>query len=104
MQRNRTICGLVQALIVIEAGTSGGTWEAGLEALRLGVPLFVLDYSDPAPSGKGNPLLVNKGGKPLPCRPGKPPDITLLLNSLDLPLKRERPAQPTLLDFLGDGT
>ena len=29
MQRNRTICGLVHALIVIEAGTTGGTWEAG---------------------------------------------------------------------------
>jgi predicted Rossmann fold nucleotide-binding protein DprA/Smf involved in DNA uptake len=40
MQRNRTICGLVHALIVIEAGTTGDTWEAGNTALGLGIPLF----------------------------------------------------------------
>lgn len=96
MHRNRTICGLVHALIVIEAGTSGGTWEAGLVALQLGLSLFVLDYSTPAPSGLGNPLLLGKGGQPLPCRPGEPPDLTLLLRALDLPLKREKSVQRTL--------
>ena len=48
MQRNRTICGLVHAMIVIEAGTTGGTWAAGQAALELGVPLFVLDFPNPA--------------------------------------------------------
>jgi DNA processing protein len=100
MQRNRTICGLVHALIVIEAGTSGGTWEAGQTALRLGVPLFVLDYSEPAPSGKGNPLLLGKGGRPLPCSPGQPPDLTLLLEALDLPLPKSKSEQRTLFDGL----
>jgi DNA processing protein len=102
MQRNRTICGLVHALIVIEAGTSGGTWEAGNTALELGLPLFVLDYPNPAPSGKGNPLLVSKGGRPLPCRPGEPPDLTLLLNSLDLPLPNAKAVQLTLFDHLAN--
>lgn len=83
MQRNRTICGLVQALIVLEAGTSGGTWEAGLEALKLGVPLFVLDFTSPAPSAQGNPLLVKKGGVPLPCQPGELPDFRLLQEALE---------------------
>jgi DNA processing protein len=100
MQRNRTICGLVHALIVIEAGTSGGTWEAGQAALRLGLPLFVLDYPDPAPSGKGNPLLLKKGGRPLPCRPGEPPDLTGLLQALDLPMTNAKTVQPTLFDDL----
>ncbi len=100
MQRNRTICGLVHALIVIEAGTSGGTWEAGQTALKLGLPLFVLDYSNPAPSANGNPLLLQKGGQPLPCRLGEPPDLTLLLRALDLPLTRAKSAQPTLFDHL----
>jgi DNA processing protein len=97
MQRNRTICGLVQALIVIEAGTSGGTWEAGQTALSLGIPLFVLDYPNPAPSGQGNPLLLRKGGRPLPCRPGAPPDLMLLLQALDLSLPK--PTQRTLFDL-----
>jgi DNA processing protein len=102
MQRNRTICGLVHALIVIEAGTSGGTWEAGQAALSLGVPLFVLDYADPAPSGKGNPLLLRKGGRPLPCRPGESPDLTLLLHSLDLTVPKAKSVQPTLFDHLAN--
>jgi DNA processing protein len=100
MQRNRTICGLVNAMIVIEAGTSGGTWEAGLSALQLGVPLFVLDYSNPAPSGAGNPLLLKKGGKPLPCRTGHAPDLTLLLSALDLPLRSTARHHPTWIDSL----
>src|SRR5262249_15423980 len=85
MQRNRTICGLVHALIVIEAGTSGGTWEAGQSALELGVPLLVLDFPNPAPSGLGNPLLLRQGGRPLPCHPAEPPDLSLLLEALELP-------------------
>ena len=87
-ERNRTICGLVHAMIVIEAGTTGGTWAAGQAALELGVPLFVLDFPNPAPSGEGNPLLLKKGGRPLPCRPGEPPDLSLLVQALDLPRPR----------------
>jgi DNA processing protein len=102
MQRNRTICGLVHALIVIEAGTTGGTWEAGHTALGLGIPLFVLDYANPAPSAQGNSLLLSKGGKPLPCRPGELPDLTLLLQALDLPLRSPAIAQPTLFDHLAE--
>lgn len=100
MQRNRTICGLVHALIVIEAGTSGGTWEAGQAALKLGIPLFVLDFSNPAPTGQGNPLLLRKGGRPLPCRPGEPPDLTLLLQALDLHVPKAQSVQRTLFDHL----
>jgi DNA processing protein len=83
MQRNRTICGLVHALIVVEAGTSGGTWEAGLAALKLGVPLYVLDFAQSAPSAQGNPLLVKKGGQPLPYSPEEPPDLGPLLKALE---------------------
>jgi DNA protecting protein DprA len=98
MQRNRTICGLVHALIVIEAGVTGGTWEAGKAALSLGVPLFVLAYENPAPSAEGNALLLKKGGKPLPCRQGEPPDLALLLKALELPRKVRSSVQPTLFD------
>jgi DNA processing protein len=104
MQRNRTICGLVHALIVIEAGTTGGTWEAGNTALSLGISVFVLDYANPAPSARGNSLLVSKGGKALPCRPGELPDLTLLLQSFDLPLRAPETVQPTLFDHLAEGS
>jgi DNA protecting protein DprA len=100
MQRNRTICGLVHALVVIEAGTSGGTWEAALTAIALGIPLFVLDYPNPAPSGLGNPLLLKRGGQPLPCHPGELPDLTRLLELLDLPLSKPGGTQRSLFDHL----
>jgi DNA processing protein len=99
MQRNRTICGLVHALIVIEAGTSGGTWEAGQAALELGVPLFVMDFPNPAPSGEGNPLLLRKGGQPLPCQPGESPDISLLVKALDMAASNPSSKQPSLFDY-----
>jgi len=100
MQRNRTICGLVHAMVVVEAGTTGGTWEAGLSALKLGVPLFVLDYSDPAPSAGGNPILIKRGGIPLPCRLGKEPDLSVLLRSLNLALKVSIPKTTGLFDHI----
>jgi DNA protecting protein DprA len=102
MQRNRTICGLVNALIVIEAGTSGGTFDAGQAALDLGVPLFVLDFPDPAPSGQGNPLLLKKGGQPLPCQPDREPDLTLLLQALEIKRPKGKSLQPTLFDNLAE--
>jgi len=54
MQRNWTVCGLSDALIVIEAGASGGTFEAAKLALRLKMPLFVADYAKPSTSASGN--------------------------------------------------
>jgi hypothetical protein len=89
-------------LIVIEAGTTGGTWEAGNTALGLGIPLFVLDYANPTASAQGNALLLKKGGQPLPCRHGETPDLTLLLQALELPLRTPETVQPTLFDHLAE--
>jgi DNA processing protein len=63
MTRNRTICGLSNALIVIQAGTKGGTFEAGKFALQVKVPLFVADYVDPDLNGPGNPYFLQSGAK-----------------------------------------
>lgn len=46
MRRNSTIIGLSPALIMIESGESRGTHAAGLDALRLGCPLFTVEYED----------------------------------------------------------
>lgn len=52
-------------MVVIESGTSGGTFEAGKAALRLKVPLFVADYAEPAASAAGNVYFLNHGARPL---------------------------------------
>ncbi len=69
MIRNRTIIGLSKALCVIEAGETGGTLNAGQTALKLGVPVFVLDYSNPPKSAAGNPVLLQKGARPIAVTP-----------------------------------
>ena len=77
MARNHLICGLSGALIVIEAGDTGGTLAAGRAALAHGVPLFVVDFAPPA--APGNALLLAAGGVPLRRRPSGEPNLDAVL-------------------------
>jgi DNA protecting protein DprA len=61
MQRNRTICALSRALVLIEARASGGTFAAGEAALEMGVPLFTADYSEQHEGNDGNRILLERG-------------------------------------------
>jgi len=61
MARNHTICGLSQAMIVIESGLEGGTFGAGKTALEIGEPLFCVEYADPSPAAAGNPYFLRHG-------------------------------------------
>jgi DNA protecting protein DprA len=63
MTRNHTICGLSDALMVIQAGLTGGTFEAGKFALRVNVPLFIAEYDSPEADGLGNPYFIQAGAK-----------------------------------------
>lgn len=63
MTRNAVIAGLGQALVVIEAGETGGTLNAGLQAIRMGRTVFALNFADAVPSG--NRILFEKGAKPV---------------------------------------
>lgn len=65
MQRNRTIIGLGRALVVIEAKKSGGTFEAGQEALMLKHPLFAPIYENIEKIAQGNRILIAKGATPI---------------------------------------
>ena len=67
MQRNGTICGLSDALVVVEAQATGGTLNAGLECLRQGKPLLVVQYDNGNPDNmpKGNARLIKEGGVPV---------------------------------------
>jgi DNA processing protein len=61
MQRNRTICALSRALVLIEARATGGTFAAGEAALAMGIPLFTADYSAQLESNDGNRILLERG-------------------------------------------
>ena len=65
MQRNKTICGLSNAMILVQSGKTGGTFEAGNFALNAKIPLFVAEYSDSDVSGPGNPYFIERGAKPI---------------------------------------
>jgi DNA processing protein len=63
MQRNATIAGLADRVLVAAAGTSGGSWEMAQLCLKRRKPLFVLDLdSDLAP---GNQILIRAGATPV---------------------------------------
>jgi DNA processing protein len=65
MQRNRTICGLSRALILIEARANGGSIQAGRDCLKLGLPLFAAVYEGMPESATGNEELLQHGAKRL---------------------------------------
>lgn len=63
MERNKIIVGMSSATVVIEAGSTGGTLDAGMSALRFGLPLFVASYADSTETNEGNKMLVRAGGR-----------------------------------------
>lgn len=71
MQRNRTICALSGAMVLIEAGLTGGSIEAGRVCLGMGKPLFAPVYEGIPESAVGNRDLLTKGARPLLKSKGK---------------------------------
>lgn len=65
MTRNKTIIGLSDAMILVEARKEGGTFEAGKATLKLGLPLFVAQYSEIGDWAAGNSYFLSKGARPL---------------------------------------
>lgn len=65
MRRNKTICGLSQALILIEAREEGGSIAAGKECLKLQMPLFAAVYEGSPESSRGNEAVLGIGAKRL---------------------------------------
>lgn len=65
MKRNFTICGLSSAMVLIEAGETGGSFEAGKAALNMDVPLFTPIYDGMPPEAIGNRILLKQGAHPL---------------------------------------
>lgn len=87
MKRNNTIIGLSDAMILIESGMDGGTFDAGEQSLRNKKPLFVVEYSAIKPSAEGNPYFIKRGGMPLRGdKAGEP-----ILKRVYLALEQEHP-------------
>jgi len=65
MQRNETICALSDAVVLVEAGSTGGSIAAGRTALRMGVPLFAPIYDGMPDWAEGNRIVLEEGAKPI---------------------------------------
>ena len=63
MQRNRTVCALSEAVLLVESGAAGGSFATGKNAQKLGTPLFVLSYDSPNPHAKGNAFFLQRGAR-----------------------------------------
>ena len=63
MTRNNTIIGLSDSMVVVEAGLTGGSMDAGLRTLEDSKPLFVPMYVDYPESALGNRVLLEKGAQ-----------------------------------------
>lgn len=68
MKRNLTIIGLSDAMLVIEAGETGGSLNAGINTMEAGKPLFVPQYNEVPTSALGNNILLSKGASALRLR------------------------------------
>jgi predicted Rossmann fold nucleotide-binding protein DprA/Smf involved in DNA uptake len=82
MTRNRTICALSDALVIIESGLEGGTFDAGNAALNLSVPLFCVEYAQPLESAKGNAYFLKHGAIPLKRSHTGQPNLQHLLRTI----------------------
>jgi len=82
MRRNTTVCGLSDALLVVESGLSGGTYDAARTALRREIPLFVARLDFPEGHGEGNPHFADRGGRWLGRGSDGAPDLDELRASL----------------------
>ena len=65
MKRNSTIIALSDAMIVVEAGETGGSLDAGMKTLRVRKPLFVPRFKEPTSSNAGNNILLANSASPL---------------------------------------
>lgn len=62
MERNTLIIALSRAMVVIEAGATGGTLHAGKSTLKMKLPLYVVEYGDMPAQAPGNAELLALGG------------------------------------------
>jgi hypothetical protein len=65
MQRNRTICALSRAMVLVEARPGSGTMGAAEDPLRRGLPLLTVDFAEPSEGKAGHRALLERGARAL---------------------------------------
>lgn len=81
LSRNRVIVALGQAVVAFEPRDTGGTWHSSTNALKLGVPLFVVCGSEASAKKRGLRRLVHSGATALdPAYMPDPEAFTALLH------------------------
>jgi DNA processing protein len=89
MGRNLLLIALSRAMVVIEAGSTGGTLHAGRSTLKMGLPLYVVQYGDMLTEAPGNAELIRLGGTPvLKNQTSGSANITHIMQSASAPLVR----------------
>jgi DNA processing protein len=85
MARNKLVAALSGALVVIVAGAErdaagrhSGTFDAGISALRLALPVFVVDPSFFPAAADGNRELIKRGARAWEPRAGIEPIISAI--------------------------
>lgn len=113
MVRNKLICAMSNAVVVIESGLErdakgkmSGTFDTGKTALKTNLPLFVVDpeYFEEPP--EGNKDLIARGGQKLDPSGGARDIVSHLektksMNSFSTPLNTHEEA-PLQTDFIDD--
>ena len=82
MQRNQTIIGLSDGLLVIEAGETGGSIDAGMKAMNLGKKLYVPYYKDLPESAIGNNTLIKMGANKLYKKQNNHTNVDSIIESI----------------------
>ncbi|MDX3916324.1 MAG: DNA-processing protein DprA [Pseudosphingobacterium sp.] len=84
MKRNTTIIGLSEVVVVVEAGITGGSFDAGEKTLQFGKILFVPQYNVIPESAVGNNILLNRGAFPIKMsKETLKPNLTKMLEVLE---------------------
>lgn len=65
LQRNLTILALSDAMIMVEARSTGGTFAAGNAALQLNHPLYVVSFQEVEETREGNAYFIEQGAHPI---------------------------------------
>jgi DNA processing protein len=80
MTRNAVIAALGRALVVIEASETGGTLDAGIQALAIKRPVIALEFESEA-TPAGNRLLLERGAIPV----HRPAELATILGAIKDP-------------------
>lgn len=83
MLRNSTICGLSDAVILIESGLQGGTFAAGNTAFELRKPLFAVEFQEYPESAPGNEYFLKRGALPLRENEEGLPDLREVFETIE---------------------